>query len=121
MKIISKPVKSNKITQSAPSSWAAKWALWRGRIVSDARNVFLRHVHFLSVIILLLGAIVAGVVVMNLLFIPATDDNTPAPVPRERLKTSAIDYLELWIEERQNAYQQPLRIPAGIFSDNTVQ
>ncbi len=107
-----------KQSLTSTSSWLARWSAIRSWLTATSQHIFLRRTHWLTMATFIVAALISVGIITSFLFSAPANQDTSVPTGRERLQTASIDYLELWIEERQNNYQRPLQVPAGIFSDN---
>lgn len=77
-------------------------------------SLLLERYRLLQYTVLLIGGAISVVLTLWLLFIskPVSQE---IEITSTRLNTDTVDELELVIEERQGAYENPPRVPASIF------
>lgn len=84
------------------------------------QNLILRKFVYIEFFMLVIVALVGGFLVISFLFFEAADPVQTAEPQQQRLTASTIDELELWIEERHTAYQNPPVIPPQVFARPTT-
>lgn len=80
------------------------------------KALILQRFVYLELTILLVVAIVGGYLAASFLFFQNGDTTQTTESRQQRLTASVIDELELWIEERHTAYQNPPAVPAQVFN-----
>ena len=77
---------------------------------SAVRSVLLYQHERISVVIVLLGLVISLVMIGSIFFRnPSAEELSPTASSRI-LNTDSIDELELWVEDRQTAYEEGLNL-----------
>lgn len=88
---------------------------WQG-VASRMQTFFLLKVSLLEVVLVCVAGIISVWIIIYFLFMQTTVDKKIGAERGQHLSEEVIDELELWLEERQNAYEHPPRVPAAVFT-----
>ncbi len=113
-KQFSSPARRKFVTSDKRSLTSSARRAWTSG-VRTMRTWLLQYTFTLELAILLAAALAGAVLIFTFFFVP------PAEQPEQNLSivrdlaTSTIDELEVWIEDRQTAYENPPVFPARVF------
>lgn len=83
--------------------------LWSDLRLFPSR-MLVRHARALEMIILLVGFAIGFYAIVTLLFVEPYVPNVVETDHTPKLDTDAVDTLELWMEERETATENPLQV-----------
>jgi len=92
----------------------------RRRMQSAARDLLLYRYRTIGIALVLFGIIMNGLLIFSFFFTSSTEVSAPAALPDRSLHTTAIDELEVWIEARQTAYENPPGLAGRAYFADTL-